>query len=210
MRSKVIRRLMVRAHRWAALVLGLALVVESTCGAVALYQSEWFLATHSGFYRHTDSDHQISAQDATAYGVDPGTGRINGLADIDGGVMGFIVNLHICALACPHYPGYISALADLAPILGLTWGAAILAGLGLLMLALAITGVLAWWPGIRRLWRRTRVRWSAGRFARDYDLHNLIGIVALPFLLMWGVTGAAFELPVVANAWLAVTGGHWR
>jgi uncharacterized iron-regulated membrane protein len=40
-----------------------------------------------------------------------------------------------------------------------------------------------------------------------HDLHNLIGAVALPFLIMWGVTGAAFEFPVVEKAWLAITGG---
>ncbi len=35
----------------------------------------------------------------------------------------------------------------------------------------------------------------------------MIGIVAVPFVLMWGVTGAAFELPAVENAWLTITGG---
>lgn len=52
------------------------------------------------------------------------------------------------------------------------------------------------------------MRRGKGRFARDYDLHNVVGAVCLPFLLMWGVTGAAFEFPQVETAWLYVTGGH--
>jgi uncharacterized iron-regulated membrane protein len=88
-----------------------------------------------------------------------------------------------------------------------TWGEFALTVLGLLMVLLAITGLITWWPGMRRLSHGFRVRFGRGRFARDYDLHNVIGIVAVPFILMWGVTGAAFELPAVENAWLTITGG---
>ncbi|HEX3791768.1 MAG TPA: PepSY-associated TM helix domain-containing protein [Pseudonocardiaceae bacterium] len=244
-RRRPVRRALVLTHRWTSLVLGLALVVETTCGAIALYHSEWFQAANSWFYRHTTSAHPISAERAmavvtaahpgfaaawvsyangvyaigdstytTAYGVDPGTGQINGLANLDGGLMGFIVNLHDCALTCQGYSGYLPALARPVPTLGLgwlagvTWGGALLALLGLLMVLLAITGVITWWPGFRRMAHGFRVRTGKGRFARDYDLHNLIGIVAVPLVLMWGVTGAAFELPGVQNAWLAITGGH--
>lgn len=149
-----------------------------------------------------------------AYAVDPGTGRINGFAHLEGGVMGWLANLHDCALTCQDYPGYVPALAKPVPTLGLsaltgiTWGAVILGVLGVLMILLAITGVITWWPGFRRLSHGFRVRTGRGRFARDYDLHNVVGIIAVPFLLMWGVTGAAFEFPGVENAWLAVTGGH--
>lgn len=93
------------------------------------------------------------------------------------------------------------------PVLGLTVGGLLLLVLGLLMVLLAITGVITWWPGFRRLSHGFRARLKRGRFARDYDLHNVIGLVAAPFVLMWGVTGAAFELPAVENAWLTITGG---
>lgn len=146
------------------------------------------------------------------YGVDPGSGHINGYANVVGGPMGFLVNLHDCALTCEGYAGYASWLAHPLPDLGIgwlkvSWGSAILGLLGMMMILLAITGIITWWPGMKRMSHGFRVRTRKGRFARDYDLHNLIGIVAVPFVLMWGVTGAAFEFPGVEKAWLAVTGG---
>jgi hypothetical protein len=32
------------------------------------------------------------------------------------------------------------------------------------------------------------------------------GFLTLPFLFMWALTGAGWELPFVADAWYAVTG----
>ncbi|WP_326568668.1 PepSY-associated TM helix domain-containing protein [Amycolatopsis rhabdoformis] len=150
---------------------------------------------------------------AVAYAVDPGTGRINGSARLEDGVMGFLANVHDCGLTCEGYPGYVSWLAKPVPSVGFawppgtSWGLLALVVLGLLMVLLAISGIVVWWPGVRRLSHGFRVRTGKGRFARDYDLHNVLGIVAVPFVLMWGVTGAAFYLPPVKDAWLAVTGG---
>ncbi|TDP94002.1 PepSY-associated TM helix domain-containing protein [Labedaea rhizosphaerae] len=150
---------------------------------------------------------------ATAYAVDPGTGHINGVTDLNGGVLGWLANLHDCAFTCSGYAGYASWLAATPPSPGFdwpegtTWGALALDVLGLLMILLVVTGIITWWPGRKKLAHGFRVRTGKGRFARDYDLHNIIGIVSLPFILMWGVTGAAFYLPQVEKAWLAITGG---
>lgn len=146
---------------------------------------------------------------AQAFSVDPGAGRINGLAELHGGTMGFLANLHDCALTCPAYPGYLPAMAASVPGLGgLSWGGLALVVLGLLLVLLVITGLIVWWPGIRRFSRGFRMRLHKGRFARDYDLHNIIGLIGAPLLLMWGVTGAAFELPAVKDAWVVMTGGE--
>ena len=150
---------------------------------------------------------------SSAYAVDPGTGRINGKADLNGGVLGFLVNMHDCAFTCAGSPGTLSALTHPVPTLGMTWladvtwGGAILGVLGLLMLFLGISGIILWWPTFARFSHGFRLRMKKGRYARDLDLHNVIGIVSIPFLLTWGITGAAFELPVVEKAWLAMTGG---
>jgi uncharacterized iron-regulated membrane protein len=148
------------------------------------------------------------------YGVDPGTGHVSGTVNTDGGVMGVIANLHNCAFSCDYYPAHVAALEHPVPTLGqtwlteITWAKLILGTLGVLIILLVVTGVITWWPGRKRISHGFRVRTGKGRFARDYDLHNLVGIIALPFLLMWGVTGAAFEFPVVEKGWLAITGGQ--
>ncbi len=75
------------------------------------------------------------------------------------------------------------------------------------MVWLSFSGLVTWWPGVRRMARGFRVRMRRGRFARDYDLHRVVGAVAVPFLLTRELTGAAFAFPGVENAWPAVTGG---
>lgn len=147
------------------------------------------------------------------YFVDPGTGHINGLGGTNGGFMGLMVNIHDCGFGCEGYPGYSSWAAT--PIWqdgptflrDITRGGFVLGVLGLLMILLALSSAKIWWPGIKRLKSRFSVRGGKGRFARDYDLHNIIGAISMPFVLMWAITGAAFEFPVVEKAWLAITAG---
>jgi uncharacterized iron-regulated membrane protein len=143
--------------------------------------------------------------------VDPGSGRLLGIDDTTDGVMGFLYNLHLCGLSCKGYAGYVGFLEKPAHILGneeLTVGGLVLAITALLLLILAATGLVVWWPGIRRLARGLRVRRRSGTYAFNYDLHNVVGMAALPFLVMWGLTGAHFELKQVSQLWYAVLPGH--
>jgi uncharacterized iron-regulated membrane protein len=53
-----------------------------------------------------------------------------------------------------------------------------------------------------------RVRWRKGRYARDYDLHQVAGMIALPLLLVWAVSGMGFEFGFVEKAWYQVVPGE--
>ena len=154
------------------------------------------------------------AESELTYFVDAGTGEVNGSGDLYGGVVGFLENLHDCGLTCEEFAGYTPWLASPSPVAGLapfeemTWGAVLLAIAGLAMVFLVITAPFIWWPGLRK-WRNAfRLRWRRGRFARDLDLHNVIGIVALVPLLVWGLTGLNFEIPGFRGVWDSVTGGQ--
>ncbi len=148
------------------------------------------------------------------YFVDAGTGALNGKGNLYGGAVGFLENLHDCALTCEGFAGYIPWLSSPAPVSGLapfeemTWGAVLLAIAGLTLVLLAVTAPFIWWPGLRRWRNALRLRWDKGRFARDFDLHNVIGIVALVPLLVWGLTGLNFEVPGFRDVWDSVTGGE--
>jgi uncharacterized iron-regulated membrane protein len=147
------------------------------------------------------------------YTVDPSDGRILGHLDSERGVMAFMEQLHECFFTCDDYPGYVPFLNKQVPTLGMhwltdtTWAGVMLGVFGLLLLFLAISGIWLWWPGIKRMSHGFRVRMNKGRYARDYDLHQVIGMAAIPFLLVWGLTGASFEMHWVKTAWYAVTGG---
>ena len=143
--------------------------------------------------------------------VDPGSGRFLGIDDTSDGVMGFMENLHLCGLSCKDYAGYIPFLEKPAHILGneeLTVGGLLLAVTGLMLLLLAATGLVVWWPSIRRFARGFRIRRRQGTYAFNYDLHNVIGVAAVPFLVMWGFTGAQFELKQLSELWYAVLPGE--
>jgi uncharacterized iron-regulated membrane protein len=79
--------------------------------------------------------------------------------------------------------------------------------LGLVLFALALSGLVLWWPGVRRMARAFVLRRHKGRYAVNYDLHKLAGMAAIPFLLMWAITGVSFEFKQVEDAWYAVLPG---
>jgi uncharacterized iron-regulated membrane protein len=145
------------------------------------------------------------------YGVDEGSGRITGYANPDAGFMALMNQIHECFFTCDSYPGYAPWLAKNVPTLGMswltevTWGGLILGVTGILLIFLAISGIWLWWPSFKRWTEGFRVRFGKGRYARDYDLHQVVGMVAIPFLLMWGLTGAALEFQWVRTAWYAAT-----
>jgi hypothetical protein len=187
-------------------------ITEQQALAVVKAAHPKFDATHviswGGIYDVGDADYGPQH-----YAVDPGTGNLNGAFTTDTGFMGVMLNLHECFLACEDYPGYVALLNHAFPVpdwLGeggqITGGAIVLALAGLLLLLAAVSGFIIWFPTVKRWSQWARVRFGKGRYARDYDLHNVVGFVAVPFLLMWGFTGASFELPVFSNAWHAVTG----
>jgi uncharacterized iron-regulated membrane protein len=148
------------------------------------------------------------------FAVDPGSGRITGFANPNSGVMAFMEQVHECFFTCDDYPGYVGWLNHPVPSLGMkwlsdvTWAGFLLGVSGLLLLFLAVSGIWLWWPTIKKFSHGFRVRWKKGRYARDYDLHQVVGLAAIPFLLMWAITGAGFEFNWVSTAWYSVTGGQ--
>jgi uncharacterized iron-regulated membrane protein len=153
--------------------------------------------------------------------VDAETGEVLARFKTDGhpkGWLGWTVafsyNLHLCGLTCEGYPGYQSWISKDVPKIGnalgfhedgedypVTWGGLILGVLALLLVFLALSGIWLWWPTIRHFKRGVRIRFGKNRYARDYDLHQVVGMVALPLLLVWGVTGMSYEFGFVEKGW---------
>ena len=67
----------------------------------------------------------------------------------------------------------------------------------LLIVLLAVTGTVIWWPGIRN-WRRSLMIDLRSNWKRvNWSLHSALGIWFLLFVLMWGVTGLYLSFPQV-------------
>ena len=69
-------------------------------------------------------------------------------------------------------------------------------GIGaLFLLAMAVTGLVIWWPG-RSKWRRAftvdfRRQWKRV----NWDLHSAVGFWTVSLVMMWAVTGVYFAFP---------------
>lgn len=138
--------------------------------------------------------------------VDPGAATINDVGTMDPWYLGFLDNLHECALGCDDVPGYV-------PVMDATlWGEVevrnlVLGTLGVFLTFLCISGIVIWWPTIRKFGTGFRIRRGRGSYVRDLDLHKVVGILSLPLLLMWGVSGMNFEFDWPARAYYAALPG---
>lgn len=77
----------------------------------------------------------------------------------------------------------------------------------LLLVVLASTGLVVWWPGVKH-WRsafrfESRARWRR----KNYDLHRLTGFFASVLLMFVAVTGAYFAFPKTYEAMIAWAAG---
>ena len=66
----------------------------------------------------------------------------------------------------------------------------------------ALTGLLVWWPGIRR-WRRSlTVRRGTGWKRLTWDLHSAVGIWTLAFTIVFAVSGIYLSFPETFHAYV--------
>lgn len=100
--------------------------------------------------------------------------------------LALLVNIHDCALGCEGYPGYQSWMTKHMPGApeAVTIGYFVLGSIGVFLVFMVISGVVIWWPGLRCWKSGFQVRRRRGGYVRDLDLHKVVGIVAVPFLMM--------------------------
>jgi uncharacterized iron-regulated membrane protein len=73
----------------------------------------------------------------------------------------------------------------------------------LLLVILAATGLVVWWPGVK-LWRSgLRIEWRARWRRQNYDLHRLTGFCTSLLLMFVALTGAYFAFPKTYEAIVA-------
>ncbi len=66
---------------------------------------------------------------------------------------------------------------------------------GSVLLALTITGIILWWPGIRNWTRALTVDFRRKWKRINWDLHSATGFWTIFFSLMWATTGMYFTWP---------------
>ena len=103
----------------------------------------------------------------------PNTGAIIGDVNLTASWLGFVHNLHILLLAGPA--GFIAN------------------GIGAILLCvLCLSGIILWWPGIKRWKRALTVDFNRSWKRINFDLHSAIGLWLLPLVGFWGLSTIYF------------------
>ena len=103
-------------------------------------------------------------------------------------------------IACE--PAFVTWLAELHDdLLGGHTGR-VANGVGaILIAALAIAGLVIWWPGrSSNWWRRMSLRRGVGGRRFTLDLHNMLGFWLFALVFVWALGGIYFGFPDVFNA----------
>jgi uncharacterized iron-regulated membrane protein len=74
-------------------------------------------------------------------------------------------------------------------------GRAINGAAAVVVLVLSLTGAILWWPGVRNWRRGFAIRPKSNWKLLNWQLHNVIGLWMLPFVIMFGVVGVYAGFP---------------
>lgn len=211
-----VRKLIFNVHLWVGFTAGLLLVLAGLTGSVLVFDEEIDAALNPRLLRVSPAAERVSLQrvvtevaaaypdhpisyvrmpraadqpfEVTTAGadpieifVDPYRGAVLGARGTTEGLINTLLDLHVHLLA------------------GET-GERVMGVVGLLTVLLVLTGVVVWWPGMRRWWDGFTVRWRANWRRVNFDLHRAGGIWSAVFLAVTAATGAGL---VFHDAFLA-------
>lgn len=208
-----LRRLLFQIHLWVGVALGLYVVLIGVTGAALVFREEMEHATDdlhldpaslngppadlltvAGRMRAAYPDRILTSianptpehatirgylrqgDDYLAVDAHPVSGEILRGRDSEASFLGWLQSLHFNLLA-----GRTGRIVN---------------GVGaLFLLAMCVTGLAIWWPGIRS-WRRSlSVDFSRKWKRLNWDLHSATGFWTAAVLAMWAITGAYFAWP---------------
>jgi len=205
-----LRRALFQVHLWSGLIVGLYIFVIGLSGSILVFKDDLEQLGRStlaqvGAGPQADilsvaGEMQKHHPGATLYTVltpSPERPVFRGYLQVDGALttidadavtgrvlpasrwqksLNWIENLHIFLLA-----GDAGLIAN---------------GVGAVCLfLLSITGLLIWWPGVRRWKRALVVRFHTNWKRVNFDLHNVGGFWPLALILFWSVSGIYFTWP---------------
>jgi|SRR5688572_17422966 len=205
------RQFVVQLHLWIGLMLGIYLVVLSVSGSLSVLRPDvhrWFVPRTVAVEGTKLTGDALQDAVRRTYPLDEVTNvfeRRRADAPVmvtlqrDGETVERLFDPYAArdlGLTYPPITEAIEWVVDLHDnLLAGTTGRTVNGVGALLFLALAITGAIAWWPGVNRLGHSLVPGKPAksARFARR--LHNTLGIWMLALILIWAVTAVYFSFP---------------
>ena len=208
-----LRKATFQLHLWSGIGIGLYVLLVSVTGSVVVYRNELYTAATRDPIVVTDSgtrlaDEQLKGAATRAYpgytvltlnrGRNPDQAVSISLKR-GSGIKNRFFNPYTGADLGDSVPlgiWLVSKLLELHDdLLAGTTGRSVNGVGALLIVVLAMTGMVVWWPGIKT-WRRSlTVHRNAGWPRFIWGLHSMIGFWSLGFILMFAVSGVYLGNP---------------
>ena len=212
-RTLRLRKAIFQVHLWSGIGLGLYVLLASVTGSVLVFSNELYRAATPNPIILTSAgphltDEQLKAAATRAYpgytatimsgsrdlaqpvgiSLRAGTRLRNRLFDpYTGADLGDAVPLAISMIS------KLMALHD--DLLTGRTGRKVNGAGALLLIVLALSGSVVWWPGINTWRRGLTIHRKAGWRRFTWDLHSAIGFWSLGFILLFGVSGIYLSNP---------------
>jgi uncharacterized iron-regulated membrane protein len=226
-RSLWLRKALFQVHLWAGISLGLYVIVVCLSGSAAVFNSELYTAFQPKPMLVPRAGPRMSRADvrAAAQRAYPGRSITRVSVSLDpreAATVSFGTDVFADQRFFDPYAGrdvgnarpfglrMVSFFSVLHMRLLLGYNGRLLNGAGgLLSAALCLTGLVIWWPGMRR-WRRSlTIHFDANPKRLNWDLHNAVGFWTFAIVFMWAITGAYLVFPMpFENALVVITGDH--
>jgi uncharacterized iron-regulated membrane protein len=195
-------------HKWLGLAVALFFAIASFTGGVLVYEHELDRLINSGRFPVTPGDAGIARVLDGALAVQPGA-RVLRIewprmrepvyqVDLDVGD-GDVAERRVL-LVDPGSGTVIEPTRARVPVLQVMrrthtslmlgrYGHDIVLYSSMLALFSLLTGLILWWPGVRRFFRGFAVRTRRGFYAFNFDLHQAVGAATLPLLFLITLSG---------------------
>ncbi len=209
-----------KLHKWSGLTLAILLFLQGLTGLILSYRDSLQALGHPAAYgasKVTVSFDQIAQNLSTTFRdhkidrvVYPHneTGILVARAYNRDGLLE-IAHLHpttgetLSVGPVWQYPVQLADRLHVSLTLGQT-GHLVLLIEAVCLLMMVVTGLIVWWPGLRKLHKGFRIKWTAPAPRLLRELHIVPGVIIAPFLAISALTGALMIAEPVVKSTVAV------
>ncbi|NRF90410.1 PepSY domain-containing protein [Paenibacillus frigoriresistens] len=223
------RKLFLQIHLWISLVLGLFIVVICTTGSLLVIENDVEKWMHPQLYQPTPGhallqDVQHSAEqafpgfkmDRIELSTEDGLYQARLSKDVNGKVSTQNVYIdpgsaHVLGPVGPNRNVFFTKVLQIhryllaQDVLGKANASIVVGFMGIGLIIILVTGAYLWWPGLRKFALGFRIIRNKGKLTLNLGLHKTVGIITIPFLLVFALTGTAYQLDKYVLGWFGLS-----
>jgi uncharacterized iron-regulated membrane protein len=229
MEGALMRKLLLQIHLWVSLLLGLFIVVICTTGSLLIIENDVEKWIHPQLYKPTPGhasllDVQQSVEQAFSgfkmdrieLSTEDGLYQVRLSKDVNGKASTQNVyvdpgSAHVLGPVGPSRTVFFTKVLQIhryllaQDVFGKANASIVVGFMGIGLIIILATGAYLWWPGLRKFALGFRIIRNKDKLALNLGLHKTVGIVTIPFLLVFALTGTAYQLDKYVLGWFGLS-----